>query len=122
MADRSARFTDPAELVAYLTVQAAAVTWNFTVGAAIFERLAARDQRDLLSVILALCLVTAAVALALFLTLRWAIAQPGKGERLALTDVAEIGAYLLAQAIGFVFGSFVMSSVLVSVRVRTGSV
>jgi hypothetical protein len=116
VADRSARFTGPAELVAYLAVQAAGLIWNFTVNAAIMERLMARSDRDPLPAVLALCIVTAAAALALFLLLRWGMAKAGKGERRALTDLTEIGAYLLAQAIGFVLASFVMAWVLASLR------
>jgi hypothetical protein len=111
VAERSARFTDPAELVAYLTVQAAAQIWNFTVNEAIIDRLVERGHRDTLW---ALCIATAMAALVLFLLTRWLMARAGWGQRRALTDLQEIGAYLLAQAIGFVFSALVVTFVLTS--------
>ena len=101
MADRSARLTDPAELVAYLTVQAAALTLELhrqrvdrpSPDGAEPSRPAADDpgtlHRDL------------GAALALFLLLRWGMAKAGRSERRALTDLAGNRRLLLAQAIVF---------------------
>ena len=114
MADRSTRFTDPAELVAYLVAQAAAAIWNFTVNASIVARLAARGHRDPLWAFMALCIATAAAALVLFLLIRWLLAKAGRGSRRALSDLQEISAYLLTQAIGFVLSAFVVSAALSS--------
>jgi hypothetical protein len=114
VADRSARFTDPAELVAYVVAQAAAMIWNFTVDQSIVASLMARGHRDPLWAFMALCIATAAAALVLFLSIRWLLAKAGKGQRRGLSDLQEISAYLLTQAIGFVFSAFVISSILSS--------
>jgi len=112
--ERTARFTDPAELMAYLIVQAAAEIWNFTVNAAIVARLVQRGHRDPLWTILALGIATAAAALVVFLSSRWLMAKMGWGQRRTLTDLREIGAYLLAQAVGFVSSAFIVTFVLSS--------
>jgi hypothetical protein len=114
VADRSARFTDPAELVAYLTVQVAASIWTFTGNAAIVGALVRRGHRDWLWAMLALGIATAAAALILFLFIRWLLAKAGRGQRWGLTDLPEISAYLLAQAIGFILSAFVVSAALSS--------
>jgi hypothetical protein len=112
VADRSARLTDAAELVAYLSAQAAGLIWNFTVAAEIVGRLMERRDRDTLSTSLALSIATDIVVLVLFLVLRWLLAKTGRGQRRALTDIREIGAYVLTQVIGFVFSIFVLMPVL----------
>jgi hypothetical protein len=117
--DRSARLTDPAELVVYLAVQAAALTWNFTINAAVVGGLAARGHGDWLWAFVALGIVTDVAALALFLGLRWLLAKAGRGQQRALIDLREIGAYLLAQAAGFVLATLVMTFVLASLH-RSG--
>ncbi|HEY4166740.1 MAG TPA: hypothetical protein VGM96_08180 [Reyranella sp.] len=112
MADRSARFTDLAELVAYLSAQAAGLIWNFTINATIVGRLIERGHRDTLSTSLALSIASDIVVLALFLLLRWLLAKTGRGQRQSLTDLREIGAYVLVQVIEFVFSIFVLMPVL----------
>jgi hypothetical protein len=112
VAERSARFTDPAELVAYLVAQAAGLIWNFTVAAAIVRSLAERGNRDTLSTSMALGIATDIAVLVLFLLLRWLLAKTGRGQRRALTDLREIGAYVLVQAIGFIISIFVLAPVL----------
>ncbi len=112
MAERSARFTDPAELVAYLSAQAAGLIWNFTVAGPIVVRLMERRDPDALSTSLALSIASDIVVLALFLLLRWLLAKTGRGQRRALTDLREIGAYVLTQVIEFLFAIFVLTPVL----------
>jgi hypothetical protein len=112
VAERSARFTDSAELVVYLVVQAAGLVWNFTVGAAIAAGRTARGHRDPLSATVADSIATAIVVLVLFLLLRWLLAKAGRGQSRPLADLREIGAYLLAQVIGFILAIFVMMPVL----------
>lgn len=112
MAERSARFTDPAELVAYLSAQAAGLIWNFTVAAAIVRSLAERGDHDTLSTSVALGISTDMAVLFLFLLLRLLLAKTGRGQRRALTDLREIGAYVLVQAVGFIISIFVLAPVL----------
>lgn len=112
VSDRPARLTDPAELVAYLGAQAAGLAWNFTVAAAIVRRLADRGGRDTLSTSVALGIATDMAVLFLFLLPRWLLAKTGRGQRRALIDLREIGAYVLVQAIGFIISIFVLMPVL----------
>jgi hypothetical protein len=86
--------------------------WNFTVNAAIVSRLTARGDDNTLSTSLALDIVTDIAVLALFLLLRWLMTKKGWGHRRVLTDLREIGAYVLAQIIGFILLIFVMTPVL----------
>jgi hypothetical protein len=95
-----------------LIAQAAAVTWSFTVNAAMVGDLLARGHRDPLPAIMAISIVTQGAALVLFLLIRWLMARVGRGQRRALADLGEIGAYLLAQTIGFFLTIFVMTSVV----------
>jgi hypothetical protein len=104
--------TDPAELVAYLSTQAAGLIWNFTVAAAIARRLMARGDRDTLSTSMALSIASDIAVLVLFLLLRWLLAKTGRGQRRTLTDLREIGAYILVQVVEFVFSIFVLMPVL----------
>jgi hypothetical protein len=78
---------------------------------AIVDRLVKSGHRDALWALLALCIATAMAALILFLFTRWLMARAGWGQRRALTDLQEIAAYLLAQAIGFVSSAFVVTFV-----------
>lgn len=119
MSDRPARLTDPAELVAFLGAQAAGLIWNFTVAAAIVRRLADRGDRNMLSTSMALGVATDIAVLVLFLFLRWLLAKTGRGQRRDLTDLREIGAYVLTQVIGFIFSFFVEMPVLGSLN-RSG--
>jgi hypothetical protein len=119
MAERSATLTDPAELVAYLVAQAAGLIWNFTVAAAIVGRLTERGDRNTLSASVALGIATDVAVLVLFLFLRWLLAKTGRGQRRDLTDLREIGAYVLTQVIGFIFSFFVEMPVLGSLN-RSG--
>ena len=112
MSDRPATLTDPAELVAFLGAQAAGLIWNFTVAAAIVGRLTERGDRNTLSASVALGIATDVAVLVLFLLLRWVMAKAGKSQRSALTDLREIGAYVLVQVIGFIFSIFVLMPVL----------
>jgi hypothetical protein len=112
VAERSARFTDAAELVAYLFAHAAGLIWNFTVAAAVVRSLAERGNRDTLSTSVALGISADMAVLFLFLLLRWLLAKTGRGQRRALTDLREIGAYVLVQTIGFVISIFVLMPVL----------
>ena len=112
MAARPARLTDPAELVAYLAAQAAGLIWNFTIAAAIVGHLTEGGDRNTLSACMALGIATDIAVLGLFLLLRWLMAKAGKGQRRALTDLREIGAYVLVQVIGFIFSIFVLMPVL----------
>jgi hypothetical protein len=95
-----------------LIVQAAGLIGNFTVGAAIVRRLTAHGNHDTLSAIVALGIATDIAVLVLFLLLRWLMAKTGRGDRQALTDLREIGAYVLAQVVGFILLTFVMTPVL----------
>jgi hypothetical protein len=112
VAERTARFTDPAELVAYLSTRAAGLIWNFTAASAIVGRLMERRDHDTLSVCLAISIASDIVVLALFLLLRWLLAKTGRGERRAPIDLREIGAYVLTQVIEFVFSICVLMPVL----------
>lgn len=112
MAERSARLTDPAELIAYLSTQAAGLIWNFTINATIVGRMMERRDRGTLSTSMALSIATGIVVLALFLLLRWMLAKTGRGQRRALTDLREIGAYVLTQFVEFLFAIFVLTLVL----------
>jgi hypothetical protein len=110
------KLTDFPELTAYVLAHAAGFAWAFTVNPMIIRSLAAHGYgAHLLLAVVAMTVAASLVVLLIFLVLRKAMtgagAAPPPADRpvapAPFTDLAELGAYVLAHAAGIAWGALV---------------
>ena len=116
MAAPKGRITDGPDLLAYVLAHAAGFAFALTVNPMIFRSLIAQGYRaHVLLAAIGLSIATSAVVLLLFLVLRKLIAgsaaPPPPADKPAppesLTDLPEIGAYVIAHAAGIAWNATV---------------
>jgi high-affinity Fe2+/Pb2+ permease len=110
------KLTDVPEIAAYVLAHMAGLAWGYGVNPMIFRSLVAQGHRDhLVLVAVALGIAVSVVVLVIFLLLRRAMAGSGAPPPPAnvppppvkFTDLAEIGAYVLAHAAGIAWNAIV---------------
>jgi hypothetical protein len=112
MPARQGRGRSLPEISAYVLAHTAGIVWGFAVNPLIFRDLVARGYRDLLLPGIVLSIAITIVELLIFLFLRTMMARVGEpSSRGKFTNPREISAYVLAHAVGLVFGFFVSSSI-----------
>ena len=112
MTDQPAKFTDFPELAAYVLAHTAGLIWVFTVNPGIFRTLLMEAHLNLAVITVGLSAAILVVVLLIFLLLRLLMTTAAGAPRQSFTDLPELGAYVIAHALGILFAAFVSSSIL----------